>query len=157
MKKVIFTASLLLSVYLLAAPASAQVADTKALTLEGAKNIAVAAEAEARRNNWNVVIAIVDAGGHMVFLQRMDETQAGSIDIAIKKAQTSALFKRPTKAFEDGVAGGRNALLSLDILPLEGGLPIVVDGRYIGGIGVSGVTSEQDGVIAQAGLNALRH
>ncbi len=115
-----------------------------------------ASKAEAAKNNWKVVIAIVDEGGHLVELSRIDDTQYGSIDIAIGKAQTSAALKRPTKAIEDAVAGGRNAILGLKgVTPLQGGLPIVVDGKVIGAIGVSGVTSQQDEQIAKAGVDAL--
>jgi len=139
-----------------AGPASAQLASKKALTLEAAKQIAAAAEAEAVKNNWNVVIAVVDDGGHLLYLQRMDETQTGSVEVATQKAKTAAAFKRPTKALEDAVAGGRNVILKLPgALPVEGGLPISVDGKIIGAIGVSGVTSQQDGQIARAGLEAL--
>jgi len=136
--------------------AEAQLKDKKALTLGVAKKIAVAAEETAAKNNWNVVIAIVDDGGNLLYLQRMDETQIGSVEVAIKKAHTSLAFKRPTKALEDVIAGGRVAYLSLPGgLPIEGGLPLVVDGKVIGAIGVSGVTSQQDGVIAKGGLDAL--
>lgn len=131
----------------------AELATRKALTLSAAKEMAVAAEAEARKNNWNVVICIVDEGGHLIYLQRMDETQLASIEIAQGKAKTAALYKRPTKAMEDAVAGGRAVILRLPgALPVEGGLPITVDGRIIGGIGVSGVQSVQDAQIARAGL-----
>ena len=141
----------LLSLY-----ASAQLADKKVLTLEGAKKVAAAAEAEARKNNWNVVIAVVDDGGHLVYLQRIDGTQTGSIDVAIQKARTAQAFKRPTKVFEDAIAGGRNALIALHgALPLEGGLPIVVGGQLVGAIGVSGVKSTEDGQIAKAGADSL--
>jgi uncharacterized protein GlcG (DUF336 family) len=132
----------------------AQLAEKKALTLEAAKKIAAAAEAEAKKNSWNVVIAIVDDGGHLLYLQRMDGTQTGSIDVAIKKAQTAMSFKRPTKVFEDAIAGGRNALIALHgALPLEGGLPVTVGGQIIGAIGVSGVKSTEDGQIAKAGAD----
>jgi|KBSMisStaDraftv2_1062788.scaffolds.fasta_scaffold18675_5 uncharacterized protein GlcG (DUF336 family) len=135
--------------------AGAQLADKKALTLEAAKKIATAAEAEAKKNNWNVVIAIVDDGGHLVYLQRIDGTQTGSIDVAIKKAQTAISFKRPTKVFEDAVAGGRQVILALPgALPIEGGVPITVGGQIIGAIGVSGVKSTEDGQIAKAGADA---
>ena len=135
--------------------AAAQLADKKALTLEAAKKIATAAEAEAKKNNWNVVIAIVDDGGHLVYLQRIDGTQTGSIDVAIKKAQTAISFKRPTKVFEDAVAGGRQVILALPgALPIEGGVPITVGGQIIGAIGVSGVKSTEDGQIAKAGADA---
>jgi uncharacterized protein GlcG (DUF336 family) len=135
--------------------AGAQLADKKALTLEAAKKIATAAEAEAKKNNWNVVIAIVDDGGHLLYLQRIDGTQTGSIDVAIKKAQTAISFKRPTKVFEDAVAGGRQVILALPgALPIEGGVPITVGGQIIGAIGVSGVKSTEDGQIAKAGADA---
>jgi glc operon protein GlcG len=141
---------------LLSLHASAQLADKKVLTLEGAKKVAAAAESEARKNNWNVVIAVVDDGGHLVYLQRIDGTQTGSIDVAIQKARTAQAFKRPTKVFEDAIAGGRNALIALHgALPLEGGVPIMVGGQLVGAIGVSGVKSSEDGQIAKAGADSL--
>jgi len=138
------TLTLPLSALLLAgALPAADLATKKALTLEVAKQIAAAAEGEAAKNKWNVVIAIVDDGGHLVYLQRMDETQIGSVVVAQEKARTAVSFKRASKVFEDGVAGGRNAILGLPgALPIEGGLPIAADGRIIGAIGVSGVTSQ---------------
>lgn len=136
--------------------ASAQLADKKVLTLDGAKKVAAAAEAEAKKNNWNVVIAVVDDGGNLLYLQRLDGTQTGSIDVAIQKARTAQAFKRPTKVFEDAIAGGRNALIALHgALPLEGGLPILVGGQLVGAIGVSGVKSTEDGQIAKAGADLL--
>ena len=136
--------------------AAAQLADKKVLTLAAAEKMMAASKAEATKNNWKVVIAIVDEGGHLVELARLDDTQYGSIDIAIGKAQTAAALKRPTKAIEDAVAGGRNAILALrGVTPLQGGLPIVVDGKVIGAVGVSGVTSQQDEQIAKAGVDAL--
>ncbi len=136
--------------------ASAQLADKKVLTLDGAKKVAAAAETEAKKNNWNVVIAVVDDGGHLIYLQRIDGTQTGSIDVAIQKARTAQAFKRPTKVFEDAIAGGRNALIALHgALPLEGGLPIMVGGQLVGAIGVSGVKSTEDGQIAKAGADSL--
>ena len=141
---------------LLSLHASAQLADKKVLTLDGAKKIAAAAEVEARKNNWNVVIAVVDDGGHLLYLQRTDGTQTGSIDVAIQKARTAQAFKRPTKVFEDAIAGGRNALIALHgALPLEGGLPIMVGGQLVGAIGVSGVKSTEDGQIAKSGVDSL--
>jgi glc operon protein GlcG len=137
-------------------PAAAQLAEKKVLTLEAAKQLAAAAEAEAIKNKWTVVIAVVDDGGHLIYLQRLNGTQTGSIDVAIKKAQTAASFKRPTKVFEDAIAGGRNAIIALHgALPLEGGVPIMVDGQVIGAIGVSGVTAQQDGQVAKAGTDAI--
>ena len=131
-------------------------ANKKALTLEVAKKIAAAAEVEAKKNNWNVVICVVDDGANLMYLQKMDGTQIGSVDIAQMKARTAIKMRRPSKVLEDAVAGGRNAVLKLpDVLPVEGGLPLVVDGQFIGAIGVSGVTSQQDGQIAGAGVAEL--
>ena len=126
----------------------------KALTLETAKRIAAAAEAEALKNGWNVVIAIVDDGGHLIYLQRLDDAQHASVEIATRKAQTAIGFKRPTKALEEGAAQ-RPGVLKLPALALEGGLPLTADGEPVGAIGVSGVTSQQDGIIAKAGADAL--
>lgn len=134
----------------------AEPATRKALTLEIAKQIAAAASAEAVANKWTVVIAIVDEGGNLMYLERADETQIGSIQVAQEKARSAVAFKRPTKAFEDAVAGGRTAILKLPgAMPVEGGLPLTLDGRIVGAIGVSGVTSQQDGQIAKAGVDAL--
>ena len=114
-------------------------ATRKALTLEAAKQIAAAAEAEAIKNKWNVVIAIVDEGGHLIYLQRMDETQVASADISRMKARTAATFKRPSKVFEDRAnTGGANVLGLPGVLPSEGGLPIMVDGKVIGASGKRG-------------------
>jgi uncharacterized protein GlcG (DUF336 family) len=130
---------------------------TKYLTLDGAKKMMAAAEAEARKNNWNVAIAIVDAGGSLLLFQKLDETQSGSIDVAIGKARTAVTFKRPTKALEEIISGGRSVFLAVEgITPLQGGLPIMVDGQLIGGVGVSGVLSSQDEQVSQAALDALR-
>lgn len=135
---------------------SAELATKRALTLEIAKQMSAAAEAEAVKNNWNVVIAIVDEGGRLMHLVRRDGTQYGSIEVAQDKARTAIAFRRPTKAFEEAVAGGRNAILGLGgATPIEGGLPIVVNGEMLGAIGVSGVTSAQDAQVAQAGIDAL--
>jgi glc operon protein GlcG len=141
---------------LLSLNAAAQLADKKVLTLDGARKVAAAAEAEAKKNNWNVVIAVVDDGGNLIYLQRIDGTQTGSIEVAIQKARTAQAFKRPTKVFEDAIAGGRNALIALHgALPLEGGLPIMVGGQLVGAIGVSGVKSTEDGQIAKAGADSM--
>ena len=136
-----------------ALPGFAQLANKKALTLEVAKKIAAAAEVEAKKNNWNVVICVVDDGANLMYLEKMDGTQIGSVDIAQMKARTAIKMKRPSKVLEDAVAGGRNAVLKLpDVLPVEGGIPLVIDGQFVGAIGVSGVTSQQDGQIAAAGV-----
>jgi glc operon protein GlcG len=145
------------AVSLVAMPSiAADLANRMVLTLEVAKQLSAAAEAEAVKNNWPVAIAIVDEGGHLVHLAKLDNTQYGSIDVAIQKAQTSAAFKRPTKVFEEAIAGGRNAIIALKgALPLEGGVPITFDGKIIGAIGVSGVKSTEDGQVAKAGADAL--
>ena len=126
------------------------------LTLDDAKKIAVAAEAEALRNSWRVVIAIVDDGGHLLYLQRNHGTQFGSVEIAIQKARAAVAFQRPTKVTEDAVLGGRLIHLALPgVLPAEGGVPLMHDNQIIGGLGISGVRSFEDGQIAQAGVAAL--
>jgi uncharacterized protein GlcG (DUF336 family) len=136
--------------------AHAQLADKKALTLDAAKKMAAAAETEAVKNKWNVVIAIVDDGGHLVYLQRMDGTQTGSIDVATRKARTAMAFKRPTKVFDE-LAKTRPSIVSLggEAILLEGGVPIKVGEQVVGAMGVSGVTSQQDAQIADAGIAAL--
>lgn len=130
---------------------------TKTISLEGAKQMVAAAEAEAQRNGWNVAIAIVDASGDLILLHRRDETQTASIAVAMGKARTAARWKRPSKALEDAVAGGRTSLVAIEgITPMEGGVPIAVDGQVVGAIGVSGVLSSQDVLVAQAGVDALK-
>jgi glc operon protein GlcG len=126
------------------------------LTLADAKRIASAAEAEALANAWRVVIAVVDDGGHLLYLQRSHDTQFGSVETAIMKAHAAVAFQRPTKASEEAVTGGRLIHLALPgVIPAEGGVPLLRDGQVIGGLGISGVRSFQDGQIAQAGANAL--
>ncbi|MBN8730479.1 MAG: heme-binding protein [Acidobacteria bacterium] len=127
----------------------------KSLTLDAAKKIAAAAEAEAKKNNWNVVIAIVDDGANLVYLQKMDGTQIGSLAVAQEKAMAAVRYKRPTKVQEDTLVGGRQAVLKLPgYMPVEGGVPLMAGGELIGAIGVSGVLSTQDGIIAAAGVTA---
>jgi len=128
------------------------------ITLDAARRVMAAAEAEAARNQWPMVIAIVDTAGHLVMLHRMDQAQNGSIVIAPEKARTAVDFKRPTKVFQDAVAQGGVHLRLLgtpNALPMEGGVPIIKDGEIIGGIGVSGMSSDQDAQVAEAGLAAL--
>lgn len=126
------------------------------LTLEDAKKIAGGAEAEAKRNEWPVVVVIVDDGGHLLYLQRLDNTQFGSINVAIEKAHAAIAFRRPTKIWEANIAEGQLRYLNLPgTLPIEGGLPIIVKNQFVGAIGVSGVRSFQDAQIAQAGIDAL--
>ncbi|OIR10642.1 hypothetical protein GALL_74120 [mine drainage metagenome] len=131
-------------------------ANKPVLTLEDARRVAAAAESEARSNEWKVVIAVVDDGGHLLYLQRSHDTQFGSVETAIAKAHAAVAFQRPTKASEDAVLSGRLIHLALPgVIPAEGGVPLVRDGVIIGGLGISGVRSFQDGQIAQAGVNAL--
>ena len=126
------------------------------LTQDDAKKIASGAEAEALRNEWPVVIVIVDDGGHLLYLQRLDNAQFGSINVAIEKARAAIAFRRPTKIWEENIAEGHLRYLNLPgTLPIEGGLPIVVNNQFVGAIGVSGVRSFQDAQVAQAGINAL--
>ncbi|HLX43982.1 MAG TPA: heme-binding protein [Bryobacteraceae bacterium] len=128
----------------------------KVLTLEQAQHIAQAARAEAKKNGWTMVIAVVDDGGHLICLERMDGTQLGSVQVAQDKARTAVLFKRPSKALEEAVAGGRIVALKLgDSTPIEGGIPIMAGNELVGAIGASGATSAQDGQVAAAGLAAL--
>ena len=129
------------------------------LGIEAARKVMAAAEAEAAKNNWAVVIAIIDSGGHVVMMHRYDNVQLSSIDISQGKAKTALMFKRPTKVLDDAISAGGTGLRFLalkDIVPLEGGLPIVVDGKIVGAIGVSGVLSSQDAQIARAGLDGLK-
>lgn len=141
---------------LAAATAAAQTTERRVLTLEGAKRIAAAAEAEARKNQWNVAIAVVDEAGLLVHYLRIDDTQTASPEIAIGKARTAAMFRRPTKAMEDAVAKGRPVVMTFPgAVPVQGGLPLVSGGRVIGGIGVSGVQSHQDEIVAKAGADVL--
>jgi glc operon protein GlcG len=149
--KLIFLLTMFFSV-----AAFAQLGTKKSMTLEAAKKLAAAAEAEAVANKWTMVIVILDDGGNLVYLEKMDETQIGSIDVAIAKAQSAVKFKRPTKVFEDAVAGGRQAILKLPgAIPIEGGVPLMLDGRVIGAIGVSGAQSKEDGQVAAAAVKAF--
>ena len=126
------------------------------INLETARKVAAAAESEARKNNWRMSIAIVDNHGTLVYYQMIDDTQYGSAFISVEKAKTAALFRRASKAFEDNIAGGRNAVLGLPgVTPVEGGVPIIVGGKQIGAIGVSGASSAQDGQVAKAGADAV--
>jgi len=122
-----------------------------------AKKVAAAAVAEAQKNNWNMAIAIVDGGGNLVYFEKMNETQIGSIDVSISKAKAAVLFKRPTKAHQDALAAGNTLLLKVPgAMPVEGGIPLLSDGKIVGAIGVSGGNSTQDGACATAGAAALK-
>ena len=123
--------------------------------IEAARKAAGLAIAEGKKNGWTVAAAVVDPGGALVYFERIDGTQNGSSEVAVAKARSAVAFKRATKAFEEALAGGRTALLSLPgAIPLEGGVPIVEGGKIVGALGVSGATSQQDGVCAQAGIGA---
>lgn len=126
------------------------------LTLNVAKQIAAAAEAEAIKNSWPVAVSIVDPGGQLIYFQKIDDTQIGSVEVSIAKARCTALFKRPSKALADVVTGGNVGMMSLPgSIPVEGGVPLYVDSQIVGAIGISGVMSNQDGIVAQAGVAAL--
>jgi glc operon protein GlcG len=151
----ILLAGLLFMPAVAAVPQSA-LPDRKTLTLEAARRVAAAAEAEAKRNNWAVSIAVLDAAGHMMVFHRMDGAKLVSIDIAVRKARTAVYFQGPTKDLEEEVSGGRTALLPIDgFMPLEGGVPLMAGAALVGAVGVSGVTGAQDGQCAQAGAGAL--
>jgi uncharacterized protein GlcG (DUF336 family) len=129
------------------------------ITADQAKTVAAAAVAEARKNQWTMAIAIVDPAGDLVYFEKMDNTQVGSVDVAQAKARASARFKRPTKAFQDALAAGGEGwrILSLDgAVAVEGGLPLMSGGKIVGAIGASGGTSQQDGVTAAAGAASLK-
>jgi uncharacterized protein GlcG (DUF336 family) len=153
-------ATILSTVFLVALCGSAeadQLPTKRTLTLDAARKVAAAAEAEARKNNWNVAIAVVDDGGQMVLFHRLDGAKLVAIDIALRKARTAVFFQQETKGLEEEVTkGGRTALLPIDgFMPLEGGVPLVVDGQVVGAVGVSGVTGAQDAQCALAGAKAL--
>ncbi|HVQ16052.1 MAG TPA: heme-binding protein [Vicinamibacterales bacterium] len=129
------------------------------VTADQAKSVAAAAVAEAKKNQWTMAVAIVDTAGDLVYFEKMDNTQVGSVEVAIQKARASARFKRPTKAFQDALAAGGEGwrILSLEgAVAVEGGLPLVVGGKIIGAIGASGGASQQDGVTAAAGAGTLK-
>jgi len=140
------------------APPPPQIPYGAPISFEQAKKVMAGAEVEATKNKWNMVIAILDTGGHLVMLHRLDGTQLGSIEAAKDKAYSAVLYRRPTKVFQDLVGQGGPNLRLLRLAgasPLEGGIPLVVDGKIIGAVGVSGATSEQDAQVAKAGADAL--
>ena len=129
---------------------------TKYITLEAAKKMMAAGEAEARKNGWNVAITIVDADGGLIMFQKLDDTQPGSIEVSQGKARAAALFKRPSKAMEEAISGGKMAFLTIEgINPMQGAVPVIADGKVIGAVGVSGVTSAQDEQVAMAAVAVL--
>jgi glc operon protein GlcG len=128
------------------------------IDLESAKRVAASAIAEARRNGWTMAVAIVDIAGELVYFEKMDDTQNGSVKVAVAKARSAALFKRPTKAFQDALTATPDGLRILGLegaIPVEGGLPIALADRIVGAVGVSGGTSPQDGQCAKAGVDRL--
>lgn len=129
------------------------------VNLENAKKAAAAAVAEARKNNWTMAVAITDPGGDLVYFEKMDGTQTGSVNVAIGKARSAALYKRPSKVWQDIVAGGGAGLRILGLegaVPIGGGVPLVIDGKIVGAIGLSGGTADQDDQCARAGADALK-
>jgi glc operon protein GlcG len=129
------------------------------ISLETAKKIAASAIAEAAKNNWTIAVAIVDPGGNLVYYEKMDNTQLGSAHIAVEKARTAAMFKRPTKAFQDALATGAENLRILGlpgVVPAEGGFPLLIDSKIVGAIGASGMSSAQDAQCAKAGADSLK-
>jgi glc operon protein GlcG len=140
------------------APPAAIVPYGTPISIDAAKTIAAAAIAEARKNNWAMAVAIVDTAGYLVYFERMQDTQLGSVEVSIEKAKSAALFRRPTKSFQDTVTAGGAGLRMLGLkgaVPVEGGIPIIVGGKLIGAVGASGGSSDQDGHTAQAGADSL--
>jgi uncharacterized protein GlcG (DUF336 family) len=157
--QIIFPSSLVLALIVFTSLVSAQQRPSYGpdITLADAKKLAAAALAEAQKNNWNVAIAIVDNHGALVYYERMDDTQSASPVIAIEKARSAAMFRRPTRAMEETVNKGRPSFLGIPLAtPITGGLPIAIGGKIAGAIGVSGVTSDQDEQVAKAGLEGLK-
>jgi len=157
MKRFITSAALVMLLAVSAAGQTAKLPVKPVLTLAVAKKIAAAAEAEATKRGSTVVIAIVDDAGHLLLLERLDDTQVASVEVGIGKARTAAIFRRPSKVFEDQVKNGRVAALALPgATPLQGGVPILVDGKVVGAIGVSGNTPQEDEDIAKAGAAVIQ-
>jgi glc operon protein GlcG len=153
-----------LAIFLLSAFATAAFAQLpnpygSSITIESAKKVAAPAVAEAQKNGWRMAVAIVDISGDLVFFEKMDGTQAASVNISVDKARSAARFKRPTKSLQDALAAGGEGLRLLALegaVPVEGGLPLIMDGKIVGAIGVSGGTSQQDGLAAKAGADAVK-
>src|SRR4051812_26403551 len=129
------------------------------IAIDNAKKVAAAAVAEARKNNFTMAISVVDTAGNLVYFEKMDGTQTGSVNVSLEKARSAVLFKRPTKSFQDTVAQGGVGLRMLGLpgaVPVEGGIPLMDGGKIVGAIGASGGTSDQDGQCAQAGANVVK-
>ena len=149
------TPRFLLLLVLWAAAAQAQLPTKQVLTLDAAKKVAAAAEAEAKKRGATVVIAVVDYGGYLLVLERLDDTQVASVDVGIAKARTAAIFRRPSGVFEDQVKNGRIAALALPgAVALKGGVPIIVDGKVIGAVGISGNSPQEDEDIARVAADS---
>jgi glc operon protein GlcG len=152
--------ALLFLLAVMSAAVAAQLPNPYGLSInaETAKKLAAAAIAEAHKNGWNMAVTVVDTNGDLVYFEKMDATQIGSVDVSIDKARSATLYKRPTKAWQDVLAAGGDGLRVLRLkgaIPVEGGLPLVVDGKIVGAIGCSGGTSQQDGLACKAGADAL--
>jgi glc operon protein GlcG len=161
MAKSILSSLLSLAILLCAAQTRAQMSDPygESITMENAMKAVAPARAEAQKNHLHMAIAIVDVGGELVYFEKMDGTQTGSVQVAIDKARSAVLFRRPTKFFEDALAAGGDGLRFLALrgaVPVDGGFPLVVDGKIVGAIGMSGGTNKQDGQCALAGASALK-
>jgi glc operon protein GlcG len=129
------------------------------INLETAKKAIGASVVEAKKNNWNMALAVVDTAGFLVYFEKMDGTQLGSVQLAIEKAKTATLFRRPTKVFQDGLAAGGEGLRFLGLtgaIPVEGGFPIIIDGKVVGAIGASGGAGDQDSRVAKAGADSMK-
>jgi glc operon protein GlcG len=161
-QRIIGSFSSLMMLVVLATAARAQApapAYGMSVGIDNAKKVAAAAIAEARKNNWTMAISVVDTAGNLVYFEKMDGTQTGSVNVSIEKARSAVLFKRPTKSFQDVVAQGGVGLRMLGLpgaVPVEGGVPLMEGGKIIGAVGASGGTSEQDGQTAQAGVNLMK-
>ena len=157
MRNAIACSLALAAVVLLGPSAQAQLLQKKALSLEAARKMVAAAEAEAERNHWRGVVAVVDDGGWIILLERMDHAAlTAGVELAAGKARSAALFKKPTQALEEAINHGRYAAITArGFIEMQGGLPVVVDGEVIGGIGASFATPEEDEQVAKAGLAAL--
>jgi uncharacterized protein GlcG (DUF336 family) len=141
------------------APTAANPQYGTSITADAAKKVAAAAIAEASKNHWDMAVSVVDTAGYLVYFERMPDTQIGSVQVSMEKAKSAALFRRPTKVFQDAVAGGGAGLRMLGLtgaVPVEGGIPLIANGKIIGAVGASGGTSEQDGKTAQAGASVVK-
>lgn len=151
------TSLLLLGILLapLVTAGAAELATRKALTLDVVKAMAESAEAFANKNNWKVAIAILDEGGHLLYFQRANGVQLGSIEIAMRKAESAVKFQRPGKAFADRIPKEPHVMILPGAFPFEGGVPVIWEGQVLGAIGVSGATAQEDAMVAKAGVDAL--